>query len=258
LVLGGAGKMAGSFSRTFLSAGCNSLTITDVNGKRLKECAKQLAMEFPGAEIGSFVCDVASKSRIDNLYRFLKKETQHIDVVVYTVMSKPEGYYAPFSGYSRTAWDKVISGNLSGAFFVTQKLLPILNNSASLIFIGSIYGIVSPDFRIYERVKSNIYSSKYPLTLPASYTVSKAGLIGLTKYLAVYLADKDIRVNTLVAGGVYDGQDKKFCAEYAKRVPLKRMASWDDYDGALLFLASEASKYMTGQSLIVDGGWSAW
>ena len=111
---------------------------------------------------------------------------------------------------------------------------------------------------LYQKVKSNIYGGKYPLSLPSVYSASKAGLIGLSRYLATYLADRNIRVNCLVPGGVYDKQDEKFYREYVKRVPLKRMASWTDFNGAILFLSSEASRYMTGQILVIDGGWSVW
>ena len=119
-------------------------------------------------------------------------------------------------------------------------------------------GIVAPDFRLYENLSSSPYGGRYALSLPAVYSASKAGLIGLGKYLAVYLADRNIRVNTMVLGGVYDNHDKEFYQEYVKRVPLKRMAAWSDYNGALIFLASNASRYMTGQVLVVDGGWSVW
>jgi len=258
VIIGGAGKMAESFSSVFLSAGCESLTISDINNLKIKETIKKLTKEFKEKNIYSYKCDASNENQVSNLFRFLNKKIKNIDALIYSVMSKPNDYYAPFHEYKFSVWEKGLKENLSGAFLVTQKLLPLMHSSSSIIFISSIYAIVSPDFRIYENVKSNIYGGIYPLCSPAVYSASKAGLIGFSRYMAVYLAEKNIRVNALVPGGIYDNQDENFYKEYTKRVPLKRMAVWSDYNGAILFLASDASRYMTGQILVIDGGLSAW
>lgn len=258
VIFGAAGKMAESFSKALLFAGCKSLTLADLNEDRLEKLVKKLTEEFASREVYSQTCNVSDVGQVNETSEFLKEKVRSVDVVIYAVMSKPKDYYAPLSEYPRAAWDEALNGNLSGAFLVTQKLLPLMNESASIIFISSTYGIVAPDFRVYENLNSNLYRGKYPLSLPAVYSASKAGLIGLGKYLAVYLADRNIRVNVLVPGGVYDNHDEAFYQEYIKRVPLKRMATWSDYNGAVIFLASNASRYMTGQLLVVDGGWSVW
>ncbi len=258
VIIGGAGKMAGSFSYTLLSSGCKSIVLADININRTKKIVQRLSEEFEGIKIFGYECDVSDEKQINDFSGFLKTNIKKIDVLIYSVMSKPKDYYAPFTEYESSVWDKTIKGNLSGAFLVTQKLQPLINTSASLIFISSIYAIVSPDFRIYEKTKSNLYGGRYSISLPAAYAASKAGLIGLSRYLAVYFANKNIRVNSLVPGGVYDNQDENFYKEYVKRVPLKRMAVWSDFNGAVLFLASDASRYMTGQILVVDGGLTAW
>ena len=126
-------------------------------------------------------------------------------------------------------------------------------NKGSIINIASIYGLVSPDQNLYEyrRIKGeNFYK-------PVAYSVSKSGIINFTKYLAVYWAKKNIRVNTLTIGGVFNNQDGNFLKEYSSRIPIGKMADQHQYDGAVLFLASEASSYMTGSNLIIDGGWTA-
>lgn len=258
VIFGGAGKMAKSFSKAFLSAECKSLTLVDINKERLKHLVKKLAEEFAGKDVYLYNCNVSDESQVDETSQFLKEKVSRLDVLIYAVMSKPRDYYAPLREYPRATWDEALSGNLSGAFLVTQKLLPLMNESASIIFISSTYGILAPDFRLYENLSLNPYGGKYPLSLPAVYSASKAGLVGLGKYLAVYLANSNIRVNILVPGGVYDNHEEAFYQEYIKRVPLKRMASWSDYSGPILFLASDASRYMTGQLLVVDGGWSVW
>ena len=124
--------------------------------------------------------------------------------------------------------------------------------SGVIINIASMYGIAAPDQRLYQR------QGQPPKFKPAYYTVTKAGILGLTKYLATYYAKKNIRVNALTPGGVYNGHDDEFLQSYAARSVMGRMAEKDEMNGALLFLASDASQYMTGANLIVDGGWTAW
>ena len=127
------------------------------------------------------------------------------------------------------------------------------NKNGSIINISSIYGIVSPDQSLYEYKRRNgddFYK-------PVAYSVSKSGMLNLTRYLSVYWASKNIRVNTLTLGGVYNNQDKEFLNNYTNRVPMKRMANPDDFIGAIVYLSSDASKYTTGSNLIIDGGWTA-
>jgi NAD(P)-dependent dehydrogenase (short-subunit alcohol dehydrogenase family) len=127
------------------------------------------------------------------------------------------------------------------------------NKKGSIINISSIYGIVSPDQSLYEyKRKEGVEFYK-----PVSYSVSKSALINLTKYLAVYWAKNNVRVNTLIIAGVFNNQDKEFLNLYNNRIPIGRMANYDEYNGALVFLASNASKYMTGSELKIDGGWTA-
>ena len=120
--------------------------------------------------------------------------------------------------------------------------------------------MVGPDLSIYESLsnKKNIYGGKFSLTTPASYSSTKSGLLGLMKYLATTCGKFGIRANSLTPGGVFDNQEKNFVKKYIKKDPLGRMANWSDYDGPILFLASDAYKYMTGSNLIIDGGWTAW
>ena len=125
------------------------------------------------------------------------------------------------------------------------------NRGGSIINIASIYGILSPDQRIYE------YKSP-PFFKPIAYCASKAGVLNVTRYLATYWAKNNIRVNTLILGGVFNYQDGNFLENYCSKVPLGRMAQQDEYNGAMVFLASDASSYMTGSQIIIDGGFSAW
>ena len=130
----------------------------------------------------------------------------------------------------------------------------------SIVIVSSIYGLVGPDQRIYRNCSptNNPYGGSDSLNTPGSYAASKGGLIAFARYLAVLMGPDNIRVNVLTPGGVFDEQEEAFHQEYVQRTPLGRMAVWSDYSGAILFLVSDASRYMTGANLVVDGGWTAW
>jgi NAD(P)-dependent dehydrogenase (short-subunit alcohol dehydrogenase family) len=166
----------------------------------------------------------------------------------------------PFEEYPEAAWDTMIDSHLKGAFFVTQAFLRAYraasqpDSGGSIINVSSTYGLVTPDQSLYDyRRREGV-----PYFKPIGYSVAKSGVLNFTRWLAEYCAPIGVRVNTLVPGGVReDGHAPEFVAEYEKRTPLGRMARPDDYNGAILFLASRASSYMTGATLVVDGGWTA-
>jgi NAD(P)-dependent dehydrogenase (short-subunit alcohol dehydrogenase family) len=161
----------------------------------------------------------------------------------------------PFEEYSRESWDRVMEVNLAGVFHCCQVFGGRMagQGAGAIVKISSIYGIVSPDQRLYEyRRKDGV-----PFIKPVGYAVSKSGLLNLTRYLATYWAGR-VRVNTLTLAGVFRSQDPAFLAQYCARMPAGRMAEPDEYNGAIVFLCSEASRYMTGSNLVIDGGWTAW
>ena len=166
----------------------------------------------------------------------------------------------PFEEYPEAAWDTMIDSHLKGTFFVTQAFLRAFRapgdgtRHGSIINVSSTYGVVTPDQSLYEyRRREGV-----PYFKPVGYSVAKSGVINFTRWLAEYCAPFNVRVNTLVPGGVReDGHAPEFVAGYEQRTPLGRMARPDDYNGAVLFLASPASSYMTGAMVVVDGGWTA-
>ncbi|RJQ39004.1 MAG: SDR family oxidoreductase [Dehalococcoidia bacterium] len=168
----------------------------------------------------------------------------------------PTSENGPFESYPESSWDSVMAVNVKGVFLCCQVIGEEMAKaqSGSIINISSMYGLVSPDQRLYE------YRNKggAPFFKPVAYSASKSALFNLTRYLATYWAAKNVRVNTLTFGGVFNDQDENFLEGYIARVPLGRMAREDEYNGAVIFLISIASSYMTGSNLVIDGGWTAW
>lgn len=162
----------------------------------------------------------------------------------------------PFETYPQSSWDRVMEVNLKGVFQCCQVVGGAMAEAGrgSIVNVCSIYGVVAPDQRLYEYRREQ----GAPFFKPAAYAASKSALLNLTRYLATYWAPRAVRVNTLTLGGVLNGQEKVFRDGYCQRVPLGRMAREDEYNGAILFLLSAASSYMTGANLVMDGGWTAW
>lgn len=161
-----------------------------------------------------------------------------------------------FETYPEASWDKVMDVNVKGVLHCCQVIGGAMADAGrgSIINICSIYGLVSPDQRIYEYRRAQ----GAPFFKPVAYSVSKSALLNLTRYLATYWAPHGVRVNTLTFAGVFNNQDQNFLAGYLPKVPLGRMARADEYNGAVIFLISDASSYMTGSNMVIDGGWTAW
>ncbi len=159
-----------------------------------------------------------------------------------------------FETYSLYSWRQALEVNLTGMFLASQAaVVPMLEQGQGVIVnICSTYGLVGPDQRLYERPDGTRQFK------PVYYSVTKAGVLGFTRYLATYYAGKNIRVNALTPGGVFNDHDAIFTAQYSSRTVLGRMANLDEMNAAMLFLCSDASSYMTGGNLVVDGGWTAW
>ena len=163
-------------------------------------------------------------------------------------------FIKPFEKYSNKAWNKAMDVNVNGVYLCCKIIGSKMANKkrGSIINISSIYGIISPDPKIYvNKIKKNNFVKPIP------YSVSKSAIINLTRYLAVYWAKKNVRVNNLILGGMQNKQNKTFIKNYSERVPIGRMAKINEYNGPILFLSSELSNYMTGANLIIDGGWTA-
>ena len=257
-VTGGAGLLGAGFSRTLASAGA-AVAIGDLDLARPQELADDITRA--GGRAMALAMDVTDEESTRSAMAAAYQAFGSLDVLVCSAAIDPK--FDPhlrqenrdsFEEYPLNAWQQALDVNLTGAFLSAQTAAPYMleGGRGVIVLIGSIYGLVGPDQRLYERADG---PRQYK---PPYYSVTKAGLLGLTRYLAAYYAGKNIRVNALSPGGVFNGHDDAFTHAYSQRAMLGRMADKEEMDAAMLFLSSDASSYMTGANLVVDGGWTAW
>lgn len=199
----------------------------------------------------SWQVDVTDRAALERVKGEIQKAFGAVTVLVNAAATKSDGFFEPFESYRLEDWETVMRTNVTGAMLAAQVFgAPMARaGRGSIVNILSIYGIVAPDQRIYEGSSINT---------PGVYSASKAALWGLTKYLATYWAASGVRVNAVTPGGVFNDHKDPFLKNYSARVPLGRMAEAHEIAGAVVFLASPASSYITGQNIVVDGGLSAW
>lgn len=258
VVTGGAG-IIGSRVCFGLAAHGAAVAVVDINEDSAINLARQITEENGGKALG-VKCDVSDPVSVKAMTESVTRKLGEIDILHNNAAKKSddlEAFFAPFEDYSLEIWRDIMRVNIDGMFLVSQavgKCMLAHGKGGSIIQTSSIYGIVAPDQRIYE-------GSQYmgvTINTPAVYAASKAAVVGLTNYLATYWGDKGIRVNALVPGGVASGQNETFTEKYSAKVPMGRMAEADEMVGAVVFFASDAASYVTGQILAVDGGFSTW
>lgn len=259
VLTGGLGQLGRQYARALLAAGAR-VALLDVRVEKADR-----PVEFAGQETeGNLLLLPANVTSAPSLREALDA-VQHTwgtphglinNAALDSPPDAPAGENGPFETYPEASWDAVMQTNLKGTLLPCQifgaEMAAV--GRGSIINISSIYGMVSPDQRIYEYRREN----GAPFFKPVAYSVSKSGILNLTRYLATYWAKSGVRVNTLTLGGVFNRQDEQFMRGYCARVPLGRMAREDEYNGAVIFLLSDASSYMTGANLVIDGGWTAW
>ncbi len=258
IITGGAGIIGSRLCHGLSAFGAN-VAVVDVNLEAAEALADEIRLEH-GTGAVAIGCDVSSQDSVNDMVGTVCSELGDIHFLHNNAAAKSKdlaGFFTAFEDFSFDVWREIMDVNLDGVFLVAQavgKRMVKQGLGGSILQTASTYGISGPDFRIYE---GSEYLG-YQITTPPVYSASKAGVVGLTKYLATYWAEKNIRVNTLVPGGVESGQNETFQKMYGSRTPLGRMANRDEMVGAVVYAASDASTYMTGQMLVVDGGWTAW
>jgi len=255
VLTGSSGRLGTRFAHVLSNAGANVILV-DVEYENNKKLEKELISKYHTKPL-AFQVDMSNQTAVKRLVKDVLKTHKHIDVLVNNAHFLPRDHPkrdATFEEYPLELWDKTISTNLRGFFLCCQEIGKVMlkQKKGVIVNISSIYGISGADQRIYGKSRLNS---------PAFYSVTKGGVVSLTKYLAAYWNRRNIRVNTLTLGGVFDEKlhkDKSFVRNYSEKTMLGRMTNKEDYDGPLLFLTSDASSYMTGANIIVDGGWTAW
>jgi NAD(P)-dependent dehydrogenase (short-subunit alcohol dehydrogenase family) len=256
LVTGALGLLGKEHCRALSEAGANVI-VADLNGDACSDFAKSLVTDSIGVKL-----DVTDKSSVYSIREIILDCFGKIDVLVNNAAindmledPKTNIEQSKFENYPLEAWQRAIDVNLTGVFLCSQVIGTLMSErgSGSIINIASTYGIVAPNQSLYKDK-----NGKQIFYKPPAYSVTKGAVISFSKYLASYWGTKGIRINSLSPGGVENGQDDFFKMKYSQSTPIGRMAKSNDYMGALIFLASDASQYMTGANLVVDGGWTSW
>ena len=254
VVTGGTGLLGSAYCQGLAEHGAKvvmaDLAATDPVGKA------QSIKSSDGYQATGVNCDVSSEVDVIDLFQYVLGKFGRVDVVLNNAAATGEHLMrqgAPFACFEDSTleiWESALRVNLTGIYLVAREggKAMLKSGGGCLINVSSTYGVVGPDHRIYEGMRFN--------SLP-SYAAAKAGVHGLTRWLATYWGDKGIRVNTLVPGGVENNHDPEFVKRYIERTPLRRMAKREDMVGMIIYLASDASAYSTGQQFFVDGGWTA-
>tara|TARA_B100001758_G_C18378630_1_gene595820 strand:+ start:898 stop:1734 length:837 start_codon:yes stop_codon:yes gene_type:complete len=260
LITGASGLLGYQHSAALIENGARVI-LTDLNLEDLSSTKSALLEEFKEANIFVREMDVTDSQNILSVYESLSKENIYVDILVNNAAIDPKvenkedkNEWSRLENFSLTQWDKEISVGLTGAFLCSQIFgtdMASRGKGGVILNIASDLSVISPDQRLYRRVDKT--EENQPVK-PITYSVIKTGLIGLTMYLSTYWANKKVRCNALSPGGVKVNQSKEFVERLENLIPLGRMASPDEYRATVQYLCSDASEYLNGQNIVVDGG----
>ena len=201
-------------------------------------------------DLSNVECDITNQESIDNALSLVIDKYHKIDGLVNNAYPKTKDWGDKFEDIKIDSWKQNVDWQLNSYFYMSQKVAiqMVKQKRGSIINMASMYGVVAPDFTVYDGTN---------MTMPAAYSAIKGGLVNLTRYIAAYYGPQQIRVNTVSPGGIFDNQNTIFVRNYEKKVPMRRMGTPSDIAPSVVFLLSDDSKYITGQNLIIDGGWTA-
>lgn len=258
LVTGGMGQLGRRFVETLAKAGA-TVIVLDRNVETPHPFFQEELADYP---IHFIQADITRKDELTQAADSIEEQWGAVDILVNNAaLDSPPGSppeeTGPFETYPEASWDQVLDVNVKGVFLACQVFggRMATRGYGRIVNISSIYGVVSPNQTIYE-YREELEGVSF--TKPVAYSVSKSGLMNLTRYLATLWGRKNVNVNTLTLAGVANNQDEHFLKNYNKLMPKGRMADEKEYRGVMLLLCSEASSYMTGANTVVDGGWTAW
>jgi NAD(P)-dependent dehydrogenase (short-subunit alcohol dehydrogenase family) len=239
--------------KIIIVTGGNGLLGTEIMAKITSEGAICINLDInheTSEDLTAIKCDITNTTSVDESINLILSKYKKIDGLVNNAYPRTADWGNKFEDIAFESWQKNVDTQLNSYFYITQQVSKTMvsQKSGSIINMASVYGIVGPDFTVYDNTT---------MTMPAAYAAIKGGLVNLTRYLASYLGPNNIRVNTISPGGIFDNQNPIFVANYNKKVPMRRMGLPDDISPSVIFLLSEDSKYITGQNIAVDGGWTA-
>ena len=255
MLTGGAGILGSRMADALARNGAR-IALVDRDADRVHAVADGIRAAAGADTVRGYACDITQRKSVLELKVQVEAEMGPVQVLINNAAAKSPNFFEPFESFPVEDWDAVMDVNLKGVMLGCQVFGGAMaeRGQGSIINTLSVYGIVAPDQRIYE---GSEYEGR-AINTPAVYSASKAAVWGLTKYLAAYWGHRNVRVNAITPGGVFSGQNDEFVRRYSARVPLGRMASQDEMSGAVVYLSSDASSYVSGQNIIIDGGLTAW
>lgn len=259
VITGGMGQLGVVYSAGLLERGCKVAILDTASKPKIKNA--EFEKGWATGKIINFLTQVHQRDEVESALNKIKKNFGIPDILINNAAldsppHAPQSDVGPFETYPESSYDEVMAVNVKGTFICCQVIGADMaeKGKGSIINISSIYGILSPcqDIYDYRRKNGEVFFK------PIAYSISKSAIVNLTRYLSTYWAKKGVRVNTVTPAGVFNNQSNEFLEAYCAKVPMGRMADADELLGAIIYLASDASSYVTGANLVVDGGWSAW
>lgn len=262
IVTGGAGLLGEMHAEAILEAEGTPI-ILDMNQERIDEVVQRLKDKYK-KELSGYTCDITKKEKIEEILNIVLKNYGRLDGLVNNAANNPKigkdqnsKTLERFENMSLDFWNKDIEVGLTGTFLCCQVFGNYMasRKAGVILNFASDLAVIAPDQRLYRQ--EGLAEDSQPVK-PVTYSVVKTGVLGLTRYLSTYWAENNVRVNSISPGGVFNGQDEVFLGRVSERIPLGRMANRDEYKSSVVYLLSEASSYMTGANLVIDGGRSVW
>ena len=263
IITGGGGLLGRKHAEAVLEGG-GIPVLLDISSESLQRAKNELLLTYNNSQIETFTCDITSRDQLTQIRDVLLEKYGHVDALINNAANNPKMEGASknmgaiqFNNFPLEIWNQDIAVGLTGALLCAQVFGEVMEKQISgvIINISSDYGLISPDQRVYRK---DGLPENQQIIKPISYSVVKHGIIGMTKYLATYWAKKGIRVNTLCPASLENGQDEVFVEKLSNLIPMGRMSQPDEYVCTVLYMLSNASTYMTGATIVLDGGRTCW